>query len=131
MVPYVVKKDFPIPETGYTAKKGSMIVPSTWLSLHDPEAYEQPDEFIPERWTEGTAEQQGKNWLVFGTGPHHCLGQQYAVLNVMLLLHKLCAQYDWSHEVTPKSEKMNVFATIFPMDDMLLSFSKRPAVAVA
>lgn len=125
MVPYLVKKDFPIPEANYVAKKGTMIVPSTWLSLHDPEAYPEPDSFVPDRWISGDAEEQGKNWLVFGTGPHYCLGQKYAINNLMLLLHKLSAQYDWKHTVTPKSEEIRVFATIFPMDDLLLTFSRR------
>ncbi|CAK1361478.1 Cytochrome P450 61 [Cercospora beticola] len=127
MVPYLVKKDFPIPESNYVAKKGTMIIPSTWLSLHDPEAYEQPDEFVPERWITGNAEEQGKNWLVFGTGPHYCLGQTYATLNLMLLLHKLTKSYDWTHKITPTSEDIKVFATIFPMDDLLLQFTKRTA----
>lgn len=102
-----------------------MIVPSTYLSLHDPEAYESPDEFIPDRWITGNAEEQGKNWLVFGTGPHYCLGQTYATLNLMLLLHKLSAQYEWKHTITPTSEEIRVFATIFPMDNLLLAFSRR------
>jgi C-22 sterol desaturase len=86
MVPYLVKKDYPVTPT-YTAPKGSMLIPSTWLSLHDPEAYPThggADEFAPERWTEADAEDKGKNWLVFGTGPHYCLGQQYAVMNLMV-----------------------------------------------
>jgi C-22 sterol desaturase len=88
MVPYLVKKDYPVTPT-YTAPKGSMLIPSTWLSLHDPEAYPThggADEFAPERWTEADAEDKGKNWLVFGTGPHYCLGQQYAVMNLMVRL---------------------------------------------
>ncbi|WPG97610.1 sterol C-22 desaturase [Acrodontium crateriforme] len=129
MVPYLVKKDFPIPDTNYTAKKGSMIIPSTWLSLHDPEAYANPDEFDPERWISGNAEEQGKNWLVFGTGPHYCLGQNYAILNLMLLLHMLSSEIEWHHHITPTSEEIRVFATIFPMDDLLLSFKNKGAAA--
>ena len=129
MVPYLVKKDFPIPEGNYVAPKGSMIIPSTWLSLHDPEAYPDPDTYNPERWISGNAEDQGKNWLVFGTGPHYCLGQNYAISNLMLLLHKLSAEFDWKHTITAKSEEIRVFATIFPMDDLLLTFSKRSEAA--
>nr|POE94532.1 cytochrome p450 61 [Quercus suber] len=129
MVPYLVKKDFPIPESNYVARKGSMIIPSTWLSLHDPEAYPKPDEYDPERWVSGNAEDQGKNWLVFGTGPHYCLGQVYAVLNLMLMLHMLSSEFEWTHQITPKSEEIKVFATIFPMDDLLLSFKRRNDVA--
>ncbi|KAI7277919.1 sterol C-22 desaturase [Hortaea werneckii] len=131
MVPYLVKKDFQIPETNYTAPKGSMIVPSTYLSLHDPEAYPNPDVYDPERWISGTAEEQGKNWLVFGTGPHYCLGQTYAILNLMCLLHMLVSEYDWKHTITPESEIIRVFATIFPQDDLLLSFEKRKDLPVA
>lgn len=93
MVPYMVKKDYPVTPT-YTAPKGSMLIPPTWLSLHDPEAYGTfggPDEFAPERWTEGDAEDKGKNWLVFGTGPHYCLGQQYAVMNLMVSFRGIVA----------------------------------------
>lgn len=31
------------------------------------------------------------------------------------MLHLLAANYDWHHHVTPKSEEIKVFATIFPM----------------
>ena len=125
MVPYIVKKDFHIAEANYTAPKGSMIIPSTWLALHDPEAYPEPDTYNPDRWITGNAEDQGKNWLVFGTGPHYCLGQNYAVMNLVLLLHKLSSEWEWKHTITPKSEEIRIFATIFPMDDLLLTFSRR------
>ncbi|KAF2154296.1 sterol C-22 desaturase [Myriangium duriaei CBS 260.36] len=125
MVPYLVKKDFPITDT-YTVKKGAMIVPTTYPSLHDPEAYPNPDYYDPERWISGTAEQQNKNWLVFGTGPHYCLGQQYAIYNLMALVGKASLHLDWAHEITPLSEQIKVFATIFPQDDLLLTFTARP-----
>lgn len=129
MVPYIVKKTFPIPEMNYVAPKGSMIIPSTWLALHDPEAYPNPDTYDPDRWIHGDAEAQGKNWLVFGTGPHYCIGQNYAITNLILMLHKLAMEYDWKHTVTDKSEEIRVFATIFPMDNLLLQFSERGEVA--
>ncbi|KAK4544498.1 hypothetical protein LTR36_004070 [Oleoguttula mirabilis] len=131
MVPYMVKKAFPIPESNYVAPKGSMIIPSTWLALHDPEAYPNPDTFEPERWISGTAEEQGKNWLVFGTGPHYCLGQTYATLNLMCFLHMLVSEFEFKHTITPTSEDIRVFATIFPMDNLLLTFERRSDVSVA
>jgi C-22 sterol desaturase len=124
MVPYVAKKDFPITDT-YTAPKGSMVIPVTYLSLHDPEAYPNPDSFEPERWITGDADKQVKNWLVFGTGPHYCLGQVYAQANLMLMIGKASMMLDWTHKVTPLSEEIKVFATIFPMDDCYLTFSER------
>jgi hypothetical protein len=66
------------------------------------------------------------------------------------MLHLLAANYDWHHHVTPTSEEIKVFATIFPMvssvqlsrklfasmsannskqDDLFLSFTRRDATA--
>jgi C-22 sterol desaturase len=91
-----------------------MVVPTTYPALHDPEAYPNPDSFEPDRWITGDAEKQVKNWLVFGTGPHYCLGQTYAQLNLMAMIGKASILLDWHHEVTPLSEEIKVFATIFP-----------------
>ncbi|CAI4216974.1 unnamed protein product [Parascedosporium putredinis] len=114
MVPYVAKKAFPITDT-YTVPKGAMIIPSTYLSLRDPEVYEDPDVFNPDRYYSGDAELKGaKNYLVFGTGPHYCIGQTYAQLNLALFVGKASILLDWKHYPTPKSEEIKVFATIFP-----------------
>jgi len=125
MVPYLVKKPFPITDT-YTVPKGSMLVPTTYMALHDPEVYENPDHFDPERYYSGDAEIKGaKNYLVFGTGPHYCLGQVYAQLNLALMVGKASVQMNWTHHATPLSEKIKVFATIFPKDDCPLTFEER------
>jgi len=75
MVPYEVKKSFNV-TPDYRVPKGAMIIPTTYPALHDPEVYVDPETFNPDRWLEGgEAEAATKNWLVFGTGPHVCLGQ--------------------------------------------------------
>ncbi|KAI4096280.1 MAG: hypothetical protein LQ348_006311 [Seirophora lacunosa] len=124
MVPYVAKRSFPV-TASYTAPKGSMVIPSVWPALHDPEVYPRPDHFDPERWISGDAEKAAKNWLVFGTGPHYCLGQTYAQTNLMAMIGKASMHLDWKHHITPLSEDIKVFATIFPMDDCPLVFSQR------
>ena len=114
MVPYQVKKAFPVTE-GYTAPKGAMVIPTTWPALHDPDVYDKPDEFDPDRYYLGDAEEKGsKNYLVFGTGPHYCIGQHYAQLNLALCLGKASIMLDWKHHATPLSEEISIFATIFP-----------------
>jgi sterol 22-desaturase len=91
-----------------------MVIPTTYPALHDPEAYPNPDHFDPDRWITGDAEAQIKNWLVFGTGTHHCLGKDYATLNLMAMIGKASMHLNWEHHATPLSEKIKVFATIFP-----------------
>jgi C-22 sterol desaturase len=125
MVPYVVKQSFPVSED-YTAPKGAMLIPTLYPALHDPEVYDDPDEFIPERWAPGAkAWDAAKNWLVFGTGPHVCLGQTYVYTTFAGLLGKMVLHNDLHHQVTELSEEIKVFATIFPKDDLLLSVTKR------
>jgi C-22 sterol desaturase len=102
-----------------------MVIPSVWPSLHDPEVYPNPDYYDPERWITGDAEKQQKNWLVFGTGPHYCLGQVYAVNNLMALIGKCSMFYDWKHHPTPRSEEIKVFACLFPQDGCNLTFARR------
>ena len=101
-----------------------MLIPTTYMALHDPEVYENPDHFDPERYYSGDAEKKGaRNYLVFGTGPHYCLGQLYAQLNLALFLGKASVMLDWKHHATPLSEEIKVFATIFPKVGSLLPHS--------
>jgi len=125
MVPYMAKKAFPITPT-YTVPKGAMIIPSVYPASRDPEIYTNPDYFDPERYYSGDAEEKGaKNFLIFGTGPHYCLGQIYAQRNLALMIGKAAMELDWVHHPTPLSEEIKVFATIFPKDDCPLTFTKR------
>lgn len=63
-VPYMTLKPFPI-SPDYTVPKGTMLIPSTWPSLHDADIYPEPDAFKPERWLEkdGSAEANPKNYM--------------------------------------------------------------------
>ncbi|ABN67572.1 cytochrome P450 [Scheffersomyces stipitis CBS 6054] len=124
MVPYVVKQSFPVTET-YTAPKGSMIIPTLYPALHDPEVYEDPDTFIPERWENATGDMYKRNWLVFGTGPHVCLGKNYVLMLFTGMLGKFVMNADLIHHKTALSEEIKVFATIFPKDDLIMEWKSR------
>ncbi|KAI1869779.1 uncharacterized protein JN550_005760 [Neoarthrinium moseri] len=126
-VPYLATKDFPV-TPDYTVPKGAMIVPSCYPALHDPEAYPNPDVFDPDRWITGDAQSKTKNWLVFGTGAHDCLARSYVPLTMAAMIGKAALEIDWVHHATPRSEEIRVFATLFPMDECQLVFSKRKTV---
>jgi len=113
-VPYITTTPFAIKPT-YTAPRGAMIIPSCYPALHDPEVYSQPDFFDPERWISGNANEQTKNWLVFGAGPHQCIAQQYVSLTLMFMIEKASLEIEWTHHATRISEEIKVFACLFPM----------------
>ncbi|ORX94030.1 cytochrome P450 [Clohesyomyces aquaticus] len=123
-VPYLATKDFPV-TPNYTVPKGSMIIPSCYPALHDPNVYPDPDGFDPDRWISGTAESNTKNWLVFGAGPHDCLARRYVPLFMAAMIGKASLELQWKHHPTERSEEIRVFATLFPMDGCQLVFSRR------
>jgi len=126
MVPYKATKAFPISDD-YTVPANSMIIPSFYNSLHDPEIYPKPDDFLPERWLDpqNSANTNPRNYLVFGSGPHRCIGIEYATMNIALVLAMASAMYDWEHVLTPKSGEIEIIATLFPKDGCILKFTPR------
>ena len=124
MVPYLVKERFPV-SPNYTAPKGAMIIPTLYPALHDPEIYSNPDEFIPDRWNEATEDMDKRNWLVFGSGPHVCIGQRYVMMLFTGMLGKFMMNSNIIHHATESSEDIKVFATIFPKDDLILEWKAR------
>lgn len=85
-----------------------MVIPSTYPSLHDPEVFPEPDRLLPERWLDenSSANQNPKNYLVFGSGPHKCIGVEYAIMNIALALADASVMMEWKHEVTERSEEV-------------------------
>jgi len=126
MVPYRANKPFPISDT-YTAPVNSIVIPSFYNSLHDPEVFPEPEVLRPERWLdpESSANQNPKNYLVFGAGPHKCIGLEYAQINMALVLANAVTLMEWEHERTPESDKVQIIATLFPKDGCKLKFRPR------
>ncbi|THG99431.1 hypothetical protein EW026_g2912 [Hermanssonia centrifuga] len=126
MVPYKTTKAFPIADD-YTVPSGSMVIPSFYNSLHDPSVYPDPDSFTPERWldSESSANKNPSNYLVFGSGPHKCIGLEYAMMNIGLVLADAAMLMEWDHALTDKSDKVQIIATLFPQDGCMLKFRPR------
>ncbi|KAJ7225972.1 cytochrome P450 [Mycena pura] len=126
MVPYKSTKAFPISDD-YTVPTGSMLIPSFYNSLHDPVVYPEPDAFQPERWLDphGSANSNPKNYMVWGAGPHKCIGLEYAMMNIALVLGIAAMMFDWEHELTQETDKVDIIATIFPRDGCRMKFTPR------
>ncbi|EGO02827.1 hypothetical protein SERLA73DRAFT_176236 [Serpula lacrymans var. lacrymans S7.3] len=129
MVPYKATKAFPI-SADYTVPANSMVIPSFYNSLHDPTVFPDPDSLSPERWLDpqSSANTNPKNYLVFGSGPHKCIGIEYATMNIALILATASVMMDWEHDITPESNKVKIIATLFPLDGCRLKLSPRKHV---
>lgn len=90
-----------------------MVIPSIYPSTQDPEVYPQPEKLLPERWLDpnSLANQNPKNYLIFGSGPHRCIGQEYALLQMSNTIVTAAAMMEWDHKITPDSEVVRIIAT--------------------
>lgn len=70
--------------------KGTFILYLTYILQRDPEYWgEDADEFKPERWE---TPQKNHNWtyIPFNGGPRICLGQQFALTEIGIVIVRLC-----------------------------------------
>ncbi|PIL29133.1 cytochrome P450 [Ganoderma sinense ZZ0214-1] len=66
---------------GYFIPAGTMLIPNTWACLHDPDAYEDPDIFRPERFIcDGILDPTVRDpaLFAFGYGRRHVTRDQHA-----------------------------------------------------
>jgi cytochrome P450 len=60
------------------------------LIQRDPEAYERPNEFRPERFLEGKP--PAYMWIPFGGGVRRCLGAPFALLEMRVVLQTVLSR---------------------------------------
>lgn len=72
---------------GYTVPEGMTITIPQWVVHHDKRFYDDPAEFRPERWSdEHDAERPEFAYFPFGGGPRRCIGEQFALVEMKLVL---------------------------------------------
>ncbi|KAK7970174.1 cytochrome P450 [Apiospora saccharicola] len=103
-LPHVLEADDTV--GGYRLIKGTVVLQNTWAIERDPELYDDPDAFDPERYLENAygvkpgveaqcrAEGRKPNYA-FGGGRRQCPGDVFAVTSVLVVAAKLV----WGFEV--------------------------------
>ncbi|GAB2450740.1 cytochrome P450 [Nocardia tengchongensis] len=111
---------------GYFIPKGSMVVVPTLANHHRPEIWSCPEEFDPERFGDERAEhrQHRMAWAPFGGGPHKCIGQHFAGLEIKMVLHQLLRGFEWE---VPQDYIMplDMNATPMPKDSLPVTLRRR------
>lgn len=67
-------KDYPIPDTNFTIKKGTNILISIMGLHYDSKYFEHPYDFVPERFRKGVETFNKDAYIPFGDGPKQCIG---------------------------------------------------------
>mmetsp|Transcript_22957 Transcript_22957/g.50366 ORF Transcript_22957/g.50366 Transcript_22957/m.50366 type:complete len:531 (+) Transcript_22957:194-1786(+) len=123
MVPQLAQQPFKLTEH-YTAPKGSMIIPSVWAACM--QGYENPDTFDPDRFNAERKEDVkfAQNFLVFGHGPHYCVGKEYAQNHLAAFLCRISTSLDWTRVRSGCSDEIKYLPTLYP-GDSIFKFSWR------
>ena len=72
----------------------TLVVVPIWHLHHDPRSFPEPMLFRPERFMPGAASFPRGAYMPFGAGPHVCLGQQFAAIEMALIAARLVAEFD-------------------------------------
>jgi cytochrome P450 len=71
----------------YPVRKGTMIFISPWVLHRLPGHFENPETFLPARWKDGLLKRLPKfAYLPFGGGPRICIGNSFAMMEVVLVV---------------------------------------------
>ncbi|XP_073034262.1 6,7,8-trihydroxycoumarin synthase-like [Primulina eburnea] len=82
---------------GYTIPPKTLVHINSWAIARDPEYWENPDEFSPERFLNSSVDVIGQDFelLPFGSGRRGCPGISMGLANTELALSNLVYSFDW------------------------------------
>jgi cytochrome P450 len=67
--------------------RGAAVIMSTYPIHHDPEIYEYPEMFMPQRWNNDFEKGLPRGaYIPFGLGQRKCMGDQFAMLEMKVIL---------------------------------------------
>lgn len=90
-------KDYKCADTKMTIPKGMVFIIPVHGIHHDPDIYERPDEFIPERFSpEEVQKRPSCSFLPFGDGPRNCIGRRFGIMELRIGLALLLKHFQFS-----------------------------------
>nr|GMD47747.1 premnaspirodiene oxygenase-like [Ipomoea batatas] len=121
---------------GYTIPPKTRLIINAWAMSRDPEYWEDPESFKPERFEDNPMDYNGSQleYMPFGAGRRICPGISFGLANVQTPLAYLLYHFDWKfpHGITPDgleiAEKPGI--VIKPKNDLLLIAAPAPLAAV-
>ncbi|XP_037482138.1 indole-2-monooxygenase-like [Triticum dicoccoides] len=101
LIPHLSKVESEVDVAGYTVPSGAWVMVNSWAINRDPEWWEKPEEFLPERFMEGgsasAVDFMGNDFqfLSFGAGRRICPGINFGLATIEIMLANLVYSHDW------------------------------------
>jgi len=95
MLPRTAVTDFSY--DGWTIEAGKLVAASPALSHLDAHCFAEPERYDPDRYAEGREEDRAHPWawIPFGGGLHHCLGANFAMMQLKAIFSILLRRYEF------------------------------------
>ncbi|CAN6361589.1 unnamed protein product [Urochloa humidicola] len=94
-VPHEVTQDCVI-AGGYPVARGTMVLVDVYSMQRDPNMWEEPERFMPERFMDGKTDGESRRWMMpFGMGRRGCPGEGLALRTVGLALGVMVQCFEW------------------------------------
>lgn len=106
---------------GMDFESGANLLFSVYEIHRHPKLWEQPDDFLPERFEEGSRKFSSQ-YFPFGAGPRKCIGNNFAMFEMIIAVSELISIY----KIRPNFETIDItpLITLKPKN-AFLNFEKR------
>ncbi|KAF0684083.1 Aste57867_23929 [Aphanomyces stellatus] len=123
--------------------KGTSVVIVPAAMHRDPQYWDRPDEFVPERFVDGSpaflndcarrgTHSHAFHYMPFGAGAKSCIGQRFAMAELQVVVATFAAQFEFSLSATANINHSFNTVTAFPAKlDMAVRRCEVLAVAAA
>lgn len=115
----------PLTLGGVAVPQGAILRITPWVLHRDGRWFAQPEHFLPERFLEGAPEIPRGAWIPFGLGPRVCIGQHFAMLEMVLLAAMLLQRYTLRVPEGAPPLKPRLHVTLRPQHPVQLLLSRR------
>ncbi|XP_044969120.1 cytochrome P450 99A2-like [Hordeum vulgare subsp. vulgare] len=99
---------------GFEVKEGTRVLVNAWAMARSPEYWENAEEFMPERFEDGTATYKGSRfeYLPFGTGRRKCPGDTFGLATLELAVTRLLYYFDWSLPAGTRVDELDMETSV-------------------
>lgn len=109
----------------YTVKAGTSVAVSVYVTQRDGRFFDQPDQFMPERFSEENIERIPKfAYMPFGAGSHQCIGNMFASMEVRLMVATIAQRFEL-HTLPNYEPQQRAVVTMGIRDELPMRISTR------